>query len=84
MSDNIIDKIINTLIDVYIKENFTICYFCKKARRVDIDNVVDCTEFDTTTPALVCQKFEMHDWLKASVEKGLLRVSKRLLGDTDK
>jgi len=80
MSDDIIDKIINALIDVYIKENFTICYFCKKARRVDIDNVVDCVEFGTTTPALVCQKFEMHDWLKASV----LRVSKRLLGNTDK
>jgi hypothetical protein len=81
MSDDIIDKIINALIDTYIKENFTICYFCKKARRVDIESVVDCTEYGTIIPALACQKFEMHDWLKASVERAIKRASQRLFGD---
>jgi len=81
MSDDIIDKIIGALIDVYIKDNFTICYFCKKARRVDTEGVVDCAEYGITTPALACQKFEMHDWLKASVERAIKRASQRLFGD---
>jgi hypothetical protein len=81
MSDDIIGKIIDALIDVYIKGNFTICYFCKKAVRVDTEDVVDCAEYGTTTPALACQKFEMHDWLKASVERAIKRAGQRLFGD---
>jgi hypothetical protein len=83
MSDDIIDKIIGALIDTYIKNNFTICYFCKKARRVDIESVVDCAEYGTITPALACQKFEMHGWLKTSVERAIKRAGKRLFGGAD-
>jgi hypothetical protein len=70
MSDDIVDAIINK----YVKENFTICFFCKKAIRVTTDGDVDCAEFGEVSPALICQRYEATEWTKKAFERVLEKL----------
>ena len=76
MSEDIVDILINK----YVKENFTVCFYCKKAKRVTTDGFVECVEFGVVRTALLCQRYEVAEWAKKASERGYTRALEKLLG----
>jgi hypothetical protein len=72
------EDLVNVLLRKYVKENFTICFFCKKAIRVATDGSVDCTEFGKVSTALTCQRYEASERIKKLREGGYTKVLENL------
>jgi hypothetical protein len=76
MSEDIVDILINK----YVKENFTVCFYCKKARRVTTNGFVECAEFGVVRTALTCQRYEATEWAKKAFERGYTRALEKVFG----